>query len=365
MDSEHEEPTREQPQEQPRRLTRSSDDRVLAGVCGGLGRYFGIDPVIFRIGAVALVFLGGAGLFLYLAALLLVPSDKSPGEGPRGIGQRALAIVGVVLLVIAAAAIFSHGPFHFWIAWPIGLLLLVGLGIWWLVTAERAGDSGGQDAARRLLLGVVVLIGSFALAIGGAWLTGIGGGTIAGIAIIAAGGALAIGALRGGARWLILPALALALPVSVVSAAGIDLHGGAGDRHYDPTTASEVKSSYRVGAGRLVVDLRDAKLPAGDRALKLRVGVGQAVLIVPPDVCVATQAKIGMGQVQAFDRSNGGIDVDWSDQPLAAPANARVVLNANVGMGQVLITHTDDGVYDHYRGFRQKIADQRNTGCEG
>ena len=72
------EPTAEQaPTEGPRRLTRSRGDRVIGGVCGGLGRYFNVDPIIFRIGAVALAFAGGASILIYLAMLLLVPSDDA------------------------------------------------------------------------------------------------------------------------------------------------------------------------------------------------------------------------------------------------------------------------------------------------
>ena len=40
-------------QDAPRRLLRSREDRVIGGVCGGLGRYFNIDPVLFRIGFAA------------------------------------------------------------------------------------------------------------------------------------------------------------------------------------------------------------------------------------------------------------------------------------------------------------------------
>jgi phage shock protein PspC (stress-responsive transcriptional regulator) len=54
--------------ERPRRLYRSQDERMIAGVAGGLGDYFGIDPVIVRVIAVVLVFAGGAGLLLYAAA---------------------------------------------------------------------------------------------------------------------------------------------------------------------------------------------------------------------------------------------------------------------------------------------------------
>ena len=72
-------PQEPRPDEQPtepmprRRLIRSRNDRVIGGVCGGMGRYFNIDPIFFRIGAVALAFVGGAGILLYLAALLLMP----------------------------------------------------------------------------------------------------------------------------------------------------------------------------------------------------------------------------------------------------------------------------------------------------
>ncbi len=56
-----------------RRLYRSPDDRVIAGVCGGLGEYFSTDPVILRLILVVLVLFGGSGLILYLLAWVLVP----------------------------------------------------------------------------------------------------------------------------------------------------------------------------------------------------------------------------------------------------------------------------------------------------
>src|SRR3712207_7397152 len=48
------------------RLTRSRDDRMIAGVAGGVAKYFNVDPVIVRIVAIVLVFFGGAGALLYL-----------------------------------------------------------------------------------------------------------------------------------------------------------------------------------------------------------------------------------------------------------------------------------------------------------
>lgn len=56
-----------------KRLVRSRDDRMIAGVCGGLAQYLGIDPMIVRLAAVALTVFGGSGIILYLAGWLLIP----------------------------------------------------------------------------------------------------------------------------------------------------------------------------------------------------------------------------------------------------------------------------------------------------
>jgi phage shock protein PspC (stress-responsive transcriptional regulator) len=57
-------------------LRRSTDDRMLAGVAGGLARYFDVDATLVRIAFVVLTIVGGgAGVPLYLAAWLLIPED--------------------------------------------------------------------------------------------------------------------------------------------------------------------------------------------------------------------------------------------------------------------------------------------------
>jgi phage shock protein PspC (stress-responsive transcriptional regulator) len=359
-----EEPT--EPQEPaPRRLTRPRDDRLIAGVCSGLGRYFKVDPVLFRVAAVALIFFGGAGILLYLAAILLVPNEGEERPESRRRRDRALAVLGVILLVVAAGTIFSHGVFH--IGWAFGPLLFVGLvalAVWWLVSGERPqGDT--RRVARSLARGFGVLILCLALAFGGAWLAGAGGGTAAAITVIAAGAILAGAALEGYGRLLVLPALSLALPVAFVSAANIDLHGGAGDRAYTPTSAVQVRDQYRLGAGRLVVDLRNVNLSPGDHPLKVRLGVGEAVVLVPNNVCVATKSKVGMGVVDSFDHSNGGVDVDWSDQPAARPGNARIVLDAHVGLGRLGIGHSDLPLrHGRYGDNHFNFNGQTNTGCQ-
>jgi phage shock protein C len=56
-----------------RRLTLSSHDRMIGGVCGGLAEYFRVDPTIVRIIAVVLAVLGGSGVLAYLLAWLIMP----------------------------------------------------------------------------------------------------------------------------------------------------------------------------------------------------------------------------------------------------------------------------------------------------
>jgi phage shock protein PspC (stress-responsive transcriptional regulator) len=58
-------------------LRRPFQDRMLAGVAAGLARYFGVDVTIVRIAFVVLTVVGGAGIPLYLAGLLLIPEEGS------------------------------------------------------------------------------------------------------------------------------------------------------------------------------------------------------------------------------------------------------------------------------------------------
>ncbi|MGW4382376.1 PspC domain-containing protein [Kitasatospora sp. NPDC004531] len=93
-------------------LTRSSRHRVVAGVCGGLGRYLDIDPVVFRVVIAVLGLTGGLGLFLYGLAWLVVPREATDGEGGRTELQRVLTgrvdgqSVGAVLLTVIGTGVF-------------------------------------------------------------------------------------------------------------------------------------------------------------------------------------------------------------------------------------------------------------------
>lgn len=58
-----------------RKLYRSRTNRQLAGVCGGLGEYFGIDPTLIRILFVITALLGGPGILLYVVLWLVMPEE--------------------------------------------------------------------------------------------------------------------------------------------------------------------------------------------------------------------------------------------------------------------------------------------------
>jgi len=63
--------------EQPKKLYRSKRDRIIAGVCGGLGKHFNVDPVLLRIVFVALTLINGAGVILYLILAIIVPNESN------------------------------------------------------------------------------------------------------------------------------------------------------------------------------------------------------------------------------------------------------------------------------------------------
>lgn len=58
-----------------RKLYRSRTSRQLAGVCGGLGEYFGIDPTLVRVVFVIMALLGGPGILLYIILWLVMPEE--------------------------------------------------------------------------------------------------------------------------------------------------------------------------------------------------------------------------------------------------------------------------------------------------
>jgi phage shock protein PspC (stress-responsive transcriptional regulator) len=107
-------------------LTRSTEDKVLGGLAGGLGRYFGIDPVVFRIAFVVLTLAGGSGILLYFVGWLMIPDDAGGNALKRFGGERhqklaAAVLAGAGVLILLDNLTGSNDDI------PLGLVL-VGMG---------------------------------------------------------------------------------------------------------------------------------------------------------------------------------------------------------------------------------------------
>jgi len=67
-----------------KRLYRSTQNRMVAGVCGGIGEYLDVDPTLVRLAFVALTLLSsGSGLVIYVILMLIVPEQLADKRKPK------------------------------------------------------------------------------------------------------------------------------------------------------------------------------------------------------------------------------------------------------------------------------------------
>src|SRR5213083_1486364 len=128
---------------EPRRLWRPRDRRWLGGVCAGLGRYFDLNPLIYRIVFVALALAGGTGIVLYVAAVLVIPDEGAEDwiavEAIKRHRERPWLLIGVALLAFAGVVALSEAR-----GWPV-VALAGGAIVWWQVS--RRGSARSAEAA--------------------------------------------------------------------------------------------------------------------------------------------------------------------------------------------------------------------------
>ncbi|MGH2635080.1 MAG: ATP-binding protein [Actinomycetota bacterium] len=150
-------------------ITRSSNDRVLTGVAGGIGERLGLDPIVVRLAFVVLAFAGGVGVFAYVAFALVSRApdpEAAPSEPPRTSPRQALSVVlvvaGVLLLCRELGLWFGDG-----VVGPAALAVIGSALIWsqgggahrarWL---PRVDVLAGRGSRLRVLVGaLVVLVG--------------------------------------------------------------------------------------------------------------------------------------------------------------------------------------------------------------
>ncbi|MBI4294743.1 MAG: PspC domain-containing protein [Chloroflexi bacterium] len=160
-----------------RRLYRSRSERIISGVCGGLGQYFNIDPVLVRVVFVLLALANGIGIIAYIVLLIIVPMEGStaakaehvvkenikevadtavdiggrirdalrpePKEGEKQppTVDRGRYIAGIVLVLVGLLVLLSNFHLLWWFAWgKLWPLILVVIGL--AIIASRARRSG-------------------------------------------------------------------------------------------------------------------------------------------------------------------------------------------------------------------------------
>jgi len=124
-----------------KKLFRSVDDNIIAGVCGGLAKYFQIDSSLIRIIFVLLAIGGGSGLLIYLILWLVIPMEKEidkEKEKAKSMAKeikietkvkrtKRINILGVVLILVGLVSLWNQifpKLIDWEIVWPIILVLM-------------------------------------------------------------------------------------------------------------------------------------------------------------------------------------------------------------------------------------------------
>lgn len=338
------------------RLRRSTTDRKIAGVAGGLGRHLNIDPTVIRVLLVVLVFFGGAGLVLYGAAWLIVPeegSDRSVVDTSPSTRNALLIVAAVIAAMLLVGD--SWGGFGF--PWPLLLLALIVFAV--LVGRDRStrptpppppataatsatavqpaapaydwqppAGSGGTYAYQQpepskqdrgpKLFGITLAFVALALGILGLVDVSTGNSVVdaayPALALAVIGTMLVIGAFVGRAGGLIFVGIVAALALAVTATVDGNWDG---DRMTvrTPQSAQAVQDSYDLGAGEMVLDLTEvADLENLDgRRVSLEAFAGEMVVRVPEGLDVDVSSDIAWGGeilVDGVRRDGGGVSLD-------------------------------------------------------
>ena len=366
------------------RLRRSTTNRYVAGVAGGLGRHFNIDPTILRVLLVVLTFFGGAGLVLYAVCWLFVPEDTSEhapirvGAEPRKILLLAAAGIAFLLAVGNAFSGFDAG-------WPIvGIAVVIAVV---LIVRDRRGDDGVRadvppaaampyatasptttsaaqppawqpPAARPPLVpphpkrtGVVWFWPTLALIAVGLGVLGIYDsnhqvvdGAYPALALGITAVMLLVGSVVGRPGGLILLALltsvALAGSVVVGGAFGVD----AKQLHESPTTAAQVRSDYTTTVGEIRLDLTgvtDPEALAG-RQIHLHLRTGYIEVIVPRSLNLSIDAGVAVaGGIRVPGNDGGGFNhaVQTTLSAVPTSSSAPLQLDLEAKFGQITVEY--------------------------
>jgi phage shock protein PspC (stress-responsive transcriptional regulator) len=365
-------------------LRRSATDRKIAGVCGGLGRYTGIDPIVFRVVLAVLAFFGGVGLLIYLAAWLFLPADgdtASPVEALLGRGHSSTSSAKTVLLAVAGALalafVVDRPSLPLLAAAVVGVVLLVrhrqpgGLAAMAGGPVNPAeapastvpppyaphGPYGPPYAApppmpvpprrkrsplgRIVLSAMLVVLGVMAL-VDKVHGVAIPPAAYAAAALAVIGTGLVVGAWFGHARGLIVLGILLSFVVGTASAFPTWSHSGSntGNRRWAPVSAGEINAGYRLGAGDATLDLTKVDFTDASVTTTVHLGVGQVRVMLPSTVDTTVHGSTGIGALHLLGKHSEGTGLreTVTDLGTGGAGGGSLKLFIDDGIGDVEVT---------------------------
>lgn len=377
-----------------RTLARSRDERILAGVAGGLGAYFGVNAWWFRWAFILLAVFGGVGGLLYLLAWIAIPAEGEDAPIVSAWIERLDlsdpgAVFGIALVGVASAILLTR-VFDVSSALILaGVLFLFGLLLYRgdlrvpprvsspsttdavPVDLESPGsvDPGDADAGEPPAVGGTgpapavparppreprerSVLGRLTIAMG---LIVIASMALAGLAteritvepvhylaaaVAVVGVGLLVGTFIGRARWLIIVGAILVPILWLTALMPASWNFSAGDIGYRPTTVSEALPKYEQGVGVLTIDL--VRLSSDELAqvgsIDVSLGIGELNVRLPSDVGVLVHARVGAGEISGAFRTVSGVGVETTRN--FGPEPVVLELNLEVGLGTMTIFGT-------------------------
>ncbi len=382
-------------------MRRTRDDRIVAGVCAGLARHLDVDPTVVRIATAVLTFLGGAGLILYVAAWLFLPSEDTQRSVAAdwfnlGDNEPQVRTVGLVVAgVVAALSFISDTAWSGWDAW--WLAIPAGFVAWAVVGSSRREEKVAEAAQAwqhgtegTFLAGTTTtstpgdpvaavpttvidpMTGTTRVVPPGAPLPRPrrprrerGGGALlaltASVTAIATAitylvdrsedvpwtvylavalGVIVLGLLVGTVAGNAGPLVPFGVLVAIALVLGSLVPGGrVGDLRETPLSTAELQRHYELGMGRFELDLSQVQDPAAlaGRTVEVETGIGETIVWVPEGVPVQVDASVLAGDTQVLGVSSGGTKVENLGSELGDESTPPLTIEVDHTLGRVQV----------------------------
>lgn len=157
------------------------------------------------------------------------------------------------------------------------------------------------------------------------------------VLVALASGLIAIGLVIALAGWhggLVALGVVLTIVLAFASLVDVPFGGGVGERRHRPVVATDLEREYRLGIGKMTLDLGAIELPPGTTRVEAGLGIGELVVIVPRGATVEVEGRAGIGEVVLFGVSKDGVSVEASRSRRGASGPV-LELEAAVGVGKV------------------------------